>query len=190
MMNVIESVDYDQLQAVLQDAELEINASEVHGTMCGSICNQMKTGVSPNLQQLLTAGTEISGQSLAPLRDVLESLLRQTADSLYRNVSEFSLLLPDDEESLSVRLQALADWCRGFMIGLLNKESFSIDQLGADSAEMARDIMAVSELEPSQDEEDSEWDLAEVEEYVKVGVQLIFEEIGIEKENSVSGEIH
>ena len=119
-----------------------------------------------------------------------EGLLQQTVDSLYRNVSEFTLLLPDENENLSLRLQTLADWCRGFMIGLLNKESFSIDQLSTDSAEMARDIMAVSELEPSEDEEDSEWDFAEVEEYVKVGVQLIFEEMCIAQENSVSGEIH
>ena len=55
---------------------------------------------------------------------------------------------------------------------------------------MARDIMAVAELEPSQDDQDSEWDFAEVEEYVKVGVQLIFEEMCIAQENTVSGEIH
>ena len=189
-MHATPPVDYDQLQAALQEAGLELNASEVHGTICGSICNQMKTRVSPNLQQLLTAGTEVSGQTLVPLRNELESLLQQTADSLYRNVSEFNLLLPDENESLSVRLRTLADWCRGFMIGLLNKESFSIDQLSTDSAEMARDIMAVAELEPAQDEEDSEWDFAEVEEYVKVGVQLIFEEICIAQETSVSGEIH
>ena len=189
-MRVLQPVDYDQLQAALQVAGLELNASEVHGTICGSICNQMKTGISPNLQQLLTAGSEVSGKSLVPLREVLEILLQQTADSLYRNVSEFNLLLPHEDESLSLRLRALADWCRGFMVGLLNKGLFSIDQLSTDSAEMARDIMAVAELEPAQDEEDSEWDFAEVEEYVKVGVQLIFEEICIAQENSVPGEVH
>ena len=189
-MHPPQPVYYDQLQAALLEAELELSASEVHGVMCGSICNQMKTGVSPNLQQLLTSGKEISTESLASLRDILESLLRQTVDSLYRNLNEFNLLLPDDNESLSLRSRALADWCRGFMIGLLNKESFYIDQLSTDSEEMARDILAVSELEPAQGDEDSEWDFAEVEEYVKVGAQLIFEEMCMAQQNNVSEEIH
>lgn len=188
-MLTTQPVDYDELQTALSRAGLALNAAEVHGVMCGSMCNQMKTGISPDIQQLLTAGAEVSEESLAPLRDLLESLLQETANSLYRNLSEFDLLLPDDSESLSLRLQALADWCRGFMIGLLNKESFAIDQLSQDSAEVARDIIAVSEAEATQGE-DSEWDLAEVEEYVRVGVQLIFEEMCAGQENSMSGEIH
>ena len=188
-MLATQPVDYDQLQTALLRAGLEPNAAEVHGVMCGSICNQMKTGISPDLERLLTSGVEVSGESLASLRDILESLLQETVNSLYRNLSQFDLLLPDDSESLSLRLQTLADWCRGFMIGLLNKESFAIDQLSADAAEAARDIIAVSEVEATQDE-DNEWDFVEVEEYIRVGVQLIFEEMCTAQENGVSGEIH
>ena len=74
-------------------------------------------------------------------------------------------------------MQSLADWCRGFLLALLDGERIAVDEFSADAAEVARDLMSVSELEADGDGGDSEWDLAEVEEYVRVGVQLIFEEL-------------
>ena len=87
------------------------------------------------------------------------------------------MLLPDDEVGVPRRLQSLADWCRGFLLGLLDGERVAIDEFSPDAAEVARDMMSVSEVEAGSEEEDSEWDLAEVEEYVRVGVQLIFEDL-------------
>ena len=71
-------------------AGLELSAAEVHGVICGSICNQMKTGVSPDLRRLLTAGAEISGASLAPLQDQLESLLTDAVRGLYARQGDFN----------------------------------------------------------------------------------------------------
>lgn len=183
-------IAYDQLQTELSIAGLELSAAEVHGVMCGTICNQMKTGARPDMQRLLTAGTEVSAEALASLRGLLEDMLKEIVQKLYGNLAEFSLMLPDDNESLSVRLQALADWCRGFTVGLLNNEAFAIDQLSSDSAEVARDIIAVSEVEAGRQEEGDEWDFAEVEEFVRVGVQLIFEELHSSQINRAPGEIH
>ena len=184
------SVAYNQLQTELSIVGLPLSAAEVHGVICGTICNQMKTGASPDLHSLLTAGSDVSGEALASLRDLLEDLLKEIVQKLYGNLGEFSLLLPDDEESLSFRLQALADWCRGFTIGLLSNEAFAIDQLSSDSAEVARDIITVSEVEVEREGGGDEWDLAEVEEFVRVGVQLIFEELHSEQTSSTCGEIH
>ncbi len=190
-MRPAQPVMYDQLTAALSLAGLQPNAAEVHGIICGSICNQMRTGVGPDLQRLLTAGVEVSAEKLAPLRDVLEHLLQQTVEDLYGDEGKFNLFLPDDDEALRLRLQALADWCRGFLVGLLNRETFSIDQLSADSAELARDFIAISEVDARVSGDDDEWDFIEVEEYVRNGVQVIFEEMYAElRSGSVSGEIH
>ncbi len=159
--------------------------------ICGSICNQMKTGVSPDLQRLLTAGVDIAGESLLPLQRHLELLLHNSVETLHHDQSEFSLLLADDSGGLPLRLQSLADWCGGFLLGLLGKDSFAIDELSADAAELARDMLSVSELEVRREGDDSEWDLAEVEEYVRVGVQFIFEELYADLHgDGNSGEIH
>lgn len=189
-MLTTQTVVYDQLQTELSMSGLELSAAEVHGVMCGTICNQMKTGVTPDLQRLLTAGADVSGESLASLRDLLEDLLKEIVQKLYGNLGEFYLMLPGDHEIISLRLQALADWCRGFTVGLLSNEAFAIDQLSADSAEVARDIIAVSEVEVKPEGEDNEWDFAEVEEFIRVGVQLIFAELHSAQVSNVPGEVH
>ena len=183
-------VAYNQLQAELDIAGLELSAAEVHGVICGTICNQMKTGARPDLQRLLTAGSEVSGESLASLRGMLEDMLKDIVDKLYGDLGGFNLMLPSDDENLPFRLQALADWCRGFTVGLMSNESFAIDQLSSDSAEVARDIMAVSEVEVEHDAQGDEWDFAEVEEFVRLGVQLIFEELRSAQISNAQGDIH
>ena len=190
-MAIAQTVRYEEFETALSQAGLKLGAAEAHGVICGSICNQMKTGVSPDLQRLLTAGADIPGESLLSLQRHLELLLRDTVDNLHDNQSEFSLLLADDSAGLPNRLQSLADWCGGFLLGLLGNDSFAIDELSTDSAELARDMLSVSELEVGREGDDSEWDLAEVEEYVRVGVQLIFEELyaGLQGEAD-SGELH
>lgn len=183
-------VAYNQLQNELANAGLELSVAEVHGLMCGIVCNQMSTGARPDLQRLLTAGTEVSAEALANLRDLLEDLLKDIVEKLYGTLGEFRLMLPGDDEGLSIRLQALADWCRGFSVGLMNNEAFAIDQLSPDSAEVTRDMMAVAEVEIGHSGEGDEWDFAEVEEFVRVGVQVIFEELRSAKISKDKGEIH
>jgi len=137
----------------------------------------MKTGDAPDMNRLITAGAEVRAGSLEPLQKTLELLLRGTVEELYRDDGDFSLLLHDGEPGVTLRLQSLTDWCRGFLLGLLNGEQIAIDEFSPDAAEIARDMISISEVEASRDGEDSEWDLTEVEEYVRVGVQLIFEEL-------------
>jgi len=190
-MHDVLAVDYDQLQAALSMAGLNLSPAEVHGVICGSVCNQMKTGVSPDLQRLLIAGHEVSAESLTPLQEQLENLLRETVHNLYGGQGKFDLLLEPDEKNLAVRVQALADWCRGFLLGLLSNENLAIDQLGSDAAEVARDIIAISEADVGTRGGGDEWDFVEVAEYVRVGVQLIFEEVhSASKAGSTQEELH
>lgn len=183
-------IDYDQLQAALSLAGLDLSAAEVHGVLCGSMCNQMKTGASPDLQKLLLAGSKVPAESLRPLQGHLENLLHESVQSLYGDDSELNLLLPDDDESISLRLQALADWCRGYAIGLLNEDSLAIDQLSAEAAEMVRDFMTITEVDAARVGEGDEWDMAEVEEYVRMGVQFIFEELNQAQQSGSTGKLH
>ena len=176
-MQNVQDIQYDEIQSAISLAGLDLSASEVHGLICGSICNQMKTGTAPDMSRLITAGADLRAESLEQLQGSLELLLRGSVEELHGDESDFRLLLPDDESGVQRRLQSLADWCRGFLMGLLDGERIAIDGFSADAAEIARDMLSVSELEESREGGDSEWDLTEVEEYVRVGVQLIFEEL-------------
>lgn len=184
-------MQYDEFAAALSLAGLELSASEVHGIICGAICNQMKTGNAPDMGRLITAGADVNPGSLEQLQEKLELLLRGTVGELHGEEGDLTLLLPGEDAGLPLRTRSLADWCRGFLLGLLDGERVAIDEFGADAAEMARDMMSVSEVEAGPDGEDSEWDLAQVEEYIRVGVQFIFEELyGDLRGNVESEEVH
>jgi len=169
---------YLQLESSLELAGLHHPCSEVHGLIVGSIANHMFTSNAPDLLALLIISENSDEQpaSSAPLQELLNELYRETSEVLLENNDEYQLLLIDSDTKLSLRTESLADWCRGYLLGLLQNDSVSIDQLPEDGAEIARDILAISEAGPSDEETDEdEWALAELEEYVKVGTQLIFE---------------
>jgi uncharacterized protein YgfB (UPF0149 family) len=181
MMNLIDR--QTQLEACLSLANVEITASEVHGIMLGSITNHLKSGQTPDLLKLVEpAVASHDGGQFANLNDVLNEFYRECSETLLEVKEGFSLLLADENETLGVRTESLASWCKGYLLGLLYNQAFSIDQLPDSGAEIARDLMEISEAavgDASEREED--WALAELEEYVKVGVQLIFEFIYTER---------
>jgi len=90
---------------------------------------------------------------------------------------EFSLLLPQDEAPIDERAASVADWARGFVLALLRGEQLRLEDLNADSGEFLRDLFKISEAAADGGAEEEERALAEIEEYMRVGVQLVFEEL-------------
>ncbi len=169
--------DYDRLRAALLLADTGHNASKVHGIICGAICNQLKSGRQVDVNNLVSAVAGNSNESKGALEEFIDSLYESSQQSLNDRDLSFSLLLPGDEHELLERTEAVGQWCQGFVFGLLSNRAVAIDQLSGDAAEIARDFVAISKAEPGDDREQDEWALAEIEEYVRVGVQLIFEEL-------------
>lgn len=166
---------HQQLEASLSLAGLLQPSSEVHGMLVGCIANHMFTAQAPDLIRLLF-GENITSKGQQPLQELLTEVYRDTSELLLENDDNFQLMLAEPETKLSIRTESLADWCRGYLLGLLQNETVSIDQLPEDGPEIARDILAISEAAPQEEgSEEEEWALAELEEYVKVGAQLIFE---------------
>ena len=171
---------YTQLDSTLTLAGLEIGPSEVHGIVVGTIANHLKSGISPDLLKLIEP--EAQGEQYLQLSETLQQLYRETSEILFESDETFELVLPDDGESLHVRVEALADWARGYLLGLLHNNAFDIDQLPENGAEIAGDIMQISEAAAGAGgERQEDWALGELHEYIKVGVQLIFEFIYSER---------
>ena len=171
------SVDrYIQIESTLVLSGIEISASEVHGTIVGAIANHMKSGQSPDLLRLVEPNADINDGRFAQLSETLYDLYRENSGFLLEGKEGFNLLMPDDDESIDTRAEALASWSRGYVLGLLYNEAFSIDQLPDNGPEIVRDIMQIAEAAAGSDNEQEEgWALAELEEYIKVGCQLVFE---------------
>ena len=177
MMNIPDR--YLQLESSLQLVGVHQPSSEVHGMIVGSIANHMYTSQAPNLLALLTGEDEVT-DNFKPLQELLNEIYRDNSELLFENGENYELLLVDSEANLAVRTESLASWCKGYLLGLLYGDAISIDQLPEDGSEIARDFLSISEADSNDDEEaldEQEWALAELEEYVKVGSQLIFESI-------------
>ena len=179
-------IHFSQIEAAASLDGVEIHPSEVHGTIIGALSNHLKSGQKPDLGKLLlNEENAVKGKAFG---DLLHELYRENADTLFEGGEKFELMLADDEQALDTRTESLALWCRGYMLGLLYNDAFSIDQLSENGAEIARDILAISEAESgTADDTEEDWALAELEEYVKVGVQLIFEFIYSERATEAPG---
>jgi uncharacterized protein YgfB (UPF0149 family) len=97
---------------------------------------------------------------------------------------EFAPLLPNDDSNVELRADALAHWCHGFLAGLvIGGLDFGGDEaaLSAELKELIRDFGEISKAgaapEEVEDLDRSDSALLELEEYVRVGAQLVFEEL-------------
>src|SRR5438309_6995139 len=92
---------------------------------------------------------------------------------------EFELLLPEDEQSIDARTAALAAWCQGFLYGLGAGAIPDASELPGEVGEVVRDFLQITRagVDAAQDEESNESAYAELVEFVRVGVQLLFEEL-------------
>lgn len=177
------SVDrYTQIEATLSLAGLEMSVSEVHGTIVGAIANHLKSGITPDLLKLIEPSSDANDGRFSQLNELLYDMYRENSELLFESKEGYDLLLPDEDESLSVRVDALATWSKGYLLGLLYNNQFSIDQLPESGSEIARDMMEIAEAAAgADDEQEEDWALGELEEYIKVGTQLIFEFIYSER---------
>lgn len=151
----------------------------MHGSLCGLLCATTDIGndvwfstlgLDANPSNLLHREAE---STFSQLRTVS---LKQLNDSL----CAFHLLLPDESEDVLLQVQALGDWCQGFLVGLGAGGIQDFTRQPEDVAEILKDLSGIAcagtsyDLEGSEEDKDSYQQLVE---YVRVGVLLINEEL-------------
>lgn len=170
--------DIDIIDAALERLESDSSAAECHGAMSGLLCaaGQMERARwLPRLFPSVDSSDLLAKEAL----DTLASLYDETVRQLNDTTLDFQLLLPDDETPLDERIEALADWCQGFLLGMSEGGIKELTALPGDSAEVMRDLVEIARA-GSYDMNDSEEDEVaynELLEYVRTGVLLINEEM-------------
>ncbi len=86
-------------------------------------------------------------------------------------------MLPDDDTGLPERVSELALWCQGYLYGLAQGGIRQFDGLPGDCTEILKDFVELAKARSDDVSENSERDFFELSEYVRVGVQLVFEEL-------------
>ena len=169
------SPTYQQIQQLLAQERSLADAAEAHGTLAGCLCGASDYRFEDWLREILP-----EGRAGAAASTTLQELYTATATALLQPDMEFELLLPEDEESIEVRTAALAQWCQGFLYGLGTGSIPDASKLPGDVGEIVRDFVEITRagVDGDQDPEANESAYAELVEFVRVGVQLLFEELG------------
>jgi uncharacterized protein YgfB (UPF0149 family) len=161
---------------LLTDARAETEAAEAHGTLAGALCALDVYSIEDWLAEIMP---DAAG-SAAASAPALGGLYADTLGALRGGGMEFDLLIPEDEVPIEERTRALALWCNGFLYGLGTTGAADPARLSTDAGEVVRDLSEIARagVDAADGAEENEAALAELVEFVRVGVQLVFEEAG------------
>ena len=165
--------DYQEIESHLSGSRALTDLPEAHGTLAGALCSGEGVTLQDWLREVFPEG--VAGAAEVPMLAVFE----WTQHVLRTGQLEFMLLLPDDEESLATRAAALGQWCQGFLYGLGSNPLPDVERLPEEIAEIVRDLTALTRIDVDENEsaEDNEQAYAELVEFVRVGVQLLHDEL-------------
>ena len=168
------AVDYSEIQRALAEAHSLADAAEAHGTLAGSLCSAGGYRFEDWLREILPEGE--AGPHGA---DALRELFERTAGALGGLEMAFAPLLPRDEEPLDARASALGQWCQGFLYGLGSSSLSDAAGLPGEVGEVVRDLSEITQVGVDEEEgvESNEGAYAELVEFVRIGVQLLFDEL-------------
>ena len=166
--------DYALIQSTLSASHALADAAEAHGTLAGALCALVPYRLEDWLAEILPDG--VAGASADP---ALKTLYHATVASLSDRQMDFDLLIPADDRPIEERTQALTAWCSGFLYGLGTSGAADPQRLPGDLGEIVRDLTEIThaDVDANDSAEANESALAELVEFVRVGVQLVFDEL-------------
>lgn len=176
-------IQYDEITDALKRISVEQDAAEVHGALCGLFCTVNGLTADYWLDNSLTETPEEDAMSIDALnsesRSLLTLLFNETEKQLSAQDFKFELFLPDDHAGLFSRVEALSNWCQGFLFGLSKGGLTDPDGLPGDLPEIVKDIVEISRAESYELDDDTqdEKDYMELVEFVRVAIQLFVDEM-------------
>lgn len=173
---------FDELaNSLLEQGEM-LSPSELHGCLCGLLGGGFRDGEAALLAELeQTLDVTLHGS----IADAVATLRSMAIESIVEGSFDFQPLLPEDELELSQRIDAMAQWCRGFLSGYAQARVKSEGQGQAvlpDSAEALRDFAAIAQAATDEEDADSnaeEEAYYELLEYLQVAAMNVMLDAGV-----------
>ena len=169
-------VTFREIASVLESAGSQVVAAEGHGCLCGALCTSPDYSLERWLEELVAVD---EGAADIEPDDALRLLFADTQRALRGEEMEFEPFLPDDDDPLERRAIALSHWCQGFLYGFGTGKPTRAEDLNGQVNEVLRDLshIAAASVDVGAAGEDEEEAYAEVVEYLRVGVQLVHDEL-------------
>lgn len=189
------AVDYQDLTRALERLQVAADAAECQGAMSAVACLTGEAGLPgwltahfPEIESGVAEGDALAAET----RQMISDLYRLTLEQLDQGNFDYALLMPDDDEPLTVRTDALSHWCQGFMLGLRFSGVDDPSQFSGEMAEILGDIQEISQVSSAtlEDNEEEEQSYTELVEYLRVGVMLFCENLRTGRGSSESSLVH
>lgn len=167
----------ERLEEVLRAAGLSCSAAVAHGVVSGCLVADASLSAQ-RLAEALGERHSQAGHDMSAFLDVIESLRLDVLRSLNDADLGFEPLLPDETEDLAPRARALGLWVDGFLGGLGQTPRLGGLKPTPEGAEILRDFAEIARIDPEPEtSEENEQAFAELNEYVRVGVMLLADEL-------------
>lgn len=163
------------IEALAINASCGINIAQLHGSACGLSYTHR------DAESLSRALVELWGSDQLAYELSLVQFCEAVLTSLESEDLEFELLTPDDDEAIGERSAVLGEWCENYLTGFgFCTPDTGGGNIGEDIQELISDFAAIAHIESTniesadEDSEEAEVAYAELYEYVRVGVILVF----------------
>ncbi|MFT5111216.1 MAG: hypothetical protein ACI8P9_000527 [Parasphingorhabdus sp.] len=160
---------FTELDTLLRQYGAETGICEAHGLSVGLVCRGQHELTQTQWCELL-AVPELKDAIL----DTLQGIHGLAMRALHSQELAFDPLLPDDNVEIKDQVDSLSEWCAGFLRGFLSTGKEKLDETCQEAID---DISSISNLEMDDDDLDSqERSLFELREYLRIAVQILFEQ--------------
>jgi uncharacterized protein YgfB (UPF0149 family) len=162
---------YQVINTIVVQNDAELSAAQAHGMATGMLCVNEQAQSVEWLAELFRHAAPVTDEDKA----VLVRLFEGTRSLLASDEFEFDLFLPDDEALLSEQVEALTEWCQGFLLGVSFTDAAS--DCSREVTEILKDIVEFTKLDTDAEGEEDESDFMEITEYTRSAVLLLRSEL-------------
>lgn len=170
--------DFEELANQLLEQGSAVSPARMHGALVGLLA----AGAQPIPELGLDAVAQLLDVNAhGELAEQIMQLYIITAGALADEEFEFHPLLPEDDEALEIRTEALGDWSAGFLLGFAQQNARTPDQvktLSGDTSEVLTDMAALAEASLNEqedtDEDEAESNYWELVEYLRFAALNVF----------------
>ncbi|MEC9415828.1 MAG: UPF0149 family protein [Pseudomonadota bacterium] len=173
--------NFHDLEVNLRECESGWYAAQCHGLLCARLSVIGASALNVCLEQIFEdVNDNISCVKFCDA--ILQDVFKRTWIQLVERQSEFTLYLPDEQQNVNERANALAHWCDGFLHGIVTgknpkklKEFLSKEP----SSIIIKDMLEITRaaVDEKAEVEENEQAYIEIMEYIRVSTQLIYEEL-------------
>ena len=167
------AADYDMTAELLASHNIAPTVSEIHGVLSGQICAG-NTGYDLGLSLKIL---EINSDIEEVITNLLKMLAEDIQDQFQAQDYVFQPLLPDDEAALTLRLEALAQWCDGFNAGFAGAWVKDDGAMSTETREVLDDFSRIAQLDMDDEEvseKESEVNYMEIAEYTRMAAITVY----------------